>query len=40
MDEGVAELVRVQLGQAGLAAAAPQHLDQPPGRQAAKEPQP
>jgi hypothetical protein len=30
----------ILVGQAGLAATTPQHLDQPPGRQATKEPQP
>jgi hypothetical protein len=40
MREGVAELMRVQVRQAGLAAATPKHLDQTPGGQAALEPQP
>jgi hypothetical protein len=38
--EGVTELVRVQVGQAGLATTTPQHLHQPPGRQPTKEPEP
>jgi hypothetical protein len=38
--ESVTELTRVQVRQASLAAAAPKHLDQAPGGQAAFEPQP
>ena len=38
MGERVTELVRMQIGQAGLAATTPQHLHQPPGRQPTKEP--